>query len=129
MLTADSFVVYFERLKDEVRDGRSMRSAVPRAWERARRTILSADAVSFLAALILYLLTVGEVKGFAFTLGITTLIDIAIVFFFTKPLMSLLGRTKYFGAGGPGSGLSPRSMGVSRESLMGRRRRANLKEA
>lgn len=95
-ITADSFVVYFERLKDEVRDGRSMRSAVPRAWERARRTILSADAVSFLAALILYLLTVGEVKGFAFTLGLSTILDLVVVFLFTHPLMSWLSRFEIF---------------------------------
>ena len=95
-ITADSFVVYFERLKDEIRDGRSMRSAVPRAWERARRTILSADAVSFLAALILYLMTVGEVKGFAFTLGLSTVLDLVVVFLFTHPLMSWLSRFNMF---------------------------------
>lgn len=95
-ITADSFVVYFERLKDEVRDGRSMRSAVPRAWERARRTILSADAVSFLAALILYLMTVGEVRGFAFTLGLSTVLDLIVVFLFTHPLVSWLSRFNTF---------------------------------
>ncbi|WP_106849374.1 protein translocase subunit SecD [Blastococcus sp. Marseille-P5729] len=95
-ITADSFVVYFERLKDEVRDGRSMRSAVPRAWERARKTILSADMVSFLAAVILYLLTVGEVRGFAFTLGLSTVLDLVVVFLFTHPLVSWLSRFNTF---------------------------------
>jgi preprotein translocase subunit SecD len=95
-ITADSFVVFFERLKDEVKDGRSVRSAVPRAWIRARRTILSADAVSFLAALILYLLAAGQVKGFAFTLGLSTIIDLLVVFLFTHPLVALLSRSATF---------------------------------
>ncbi|WP_347060430.1 protein translocase subunit SecD [Blastococcus sp. HT6-30] len=96
-ITADSFVVYFERLKDEIREGRSLRSAVPRAWVRARRTILSADAVSFLAAAILYLLAIGDVKGFAFTLGMSTVLDLVVVFLFTHPLMAVLSRLKGFG--------------------------------
>src|SRR5207237_6172347 len=79
-ITADSFVVFFERLKDEVKDGRTVRSAVPRAWARARRTILSADTVSLLAAAVLYVLAVGGVKGFAFTLGMSTIIDLIVVF-------------------------------------------------
>ena len=95
-ITADSFVVFFERLKDEVQEGRSIRSAVPRAWVRARRTILSADAVSFLAAAILYFLAIGEVKGFAFTLGLSTVLDLIVVFLFTHPLVSLLARNKSF---------------------------------
>jgi preprotein translocase subunit SecD len=97
-ITADSFVVYFERLKDEVREGRSLRSAVPRAWVRARRTILSADAVSFLAAAILYWLAIGDVKGFAFTLGLSTVLDLIVVFLFTHPLMAVLSRVKGFGS-------------------------------
>jgi preprotein translocase subunit SecD len=97
-ITADSFVVYFERLKDEIREGRSLRSAVPRAWVRARRTILSADAVSFLAAAILYLLAIGDVKGFAFTLGMSTVLDLVVVFLFTHPLMAVLARFKWFGS-------------------------------
>ena len=97
-ITADSFVVYFERLKDEIREGRSLRSAVPRAWVRARRTILSADAVSFLAAVILYLLAIGDVKGFAFTLGMSTVLDLVVVFLFTHPLMAALARFKSFGS-------------------------------
>ncbi len=95
-ITADSFVVLFERLKDEIRDGRSPRSAVPRAWVRARRTILSADAVSFLAAAILYYLAAGSVKGFAFTLGMSTVLDLVIVFLFTHPVLALAARSKTF---------------------------------
>jgi preprotein translocase subunit SecD len=97
-ITADSFVVYFERLKDEIREGRTLRSAVPRAWVRARRTILSADAVSFLAAAILYVLAIGDVKGFAFTLGMSTVLDLVVVFLFTHPLMAVLSRFKWFGS-------------------------------
>jgi preprotein translocase subunit SecD len=97
-ITADSFVVYFERLKDEVREGRTLRSATPRAWVRARRTILSADAVSFLAAAILYVLAIGDVKGFAFTLGMSTVLDLVVVFLFTHPLLAVLSRVKGFGS-------------------------------
>ncbi len=95
-ITADSFVVFFERLKDEVKGGRSVRSSVPRAWVRARRTILSADAVSFLAAAALYVFAAGQVKGFAFTLGVSTIIDLVVVFLFTHPLVSLLARSNTF---------------------------------
>ncbi len=94
-ITADSFVVFFERLKDEIREGRSFRSAVPRGWERARRTILSADAVSFLAAAVLYVLAVGQVKGFAFTLGMSTVLDLVVVFLVTHPLVSMASHSKF----------------------------------
>jgi preprotein translocase subunit SecD len=97
-ITADSFVVFFERIKDEVHEGRSMRVAVPRAWIRARRTILSADTVSFLAAAILYYFASAEVKGFAFTLGMSTILDLVVVFLFTHPLVSLLSRSASFGS-------------------------------
>ncbi len=97
-ITADSFVVFFERLKDEVHEGRSARVAVPRAWVRARRTILSADTVSFLAAAILYYFAAGDVKGFAFTLGLSTILDLVVVFLFTHPLVSWLSRFKSFGS-------------------------------
>jgi preprotein translocase subunit SecD len=97
-ITADSFVVYFERLKDEVRDGRSFRSAVPRGWVRARRTILTADAVSFLAAAVLYILAVGQVKGFAFTLGMSTVLDLVVVFLVTYPLIVLAAKSRVFGS-------------------------------
>ncbi|SDJ16109.1 preprotein translocase subunit SecD [Frankineae bacterium MT45] len=97
-ITADSFVVFFERIKDEVHEGRSMRVAVPRAWVRARRTILSADTVSFLAAAVLYYFAAGDVKGFAFTLGLSTILDLVVVFLFTHPLVSLLSRSAAFGS-------------------------------
>ncbi|MGO1048883.1 protein translocase subunit SecD [Crossiella sp. CA198] len=99
-ITADSFIVFFERLKDEVREGRSFRSAVPRSWVRARRTILSADAVSFLAAAVLYILAVGQVKGFAFTLGMSTVLDLVIVFLVTHPLVSLASQSKFLSSPG-----------------------------
>ena len=95
-ITADSFVVFFERLKDEIKEGRTPRSAVDRAWVRARRTILSADTVSFLAAIILYFVSVGGVRGFAFTLGLSTLLDVVVVFLFTRPLVSWLSRYAWF---------------------------------
>jgi preprotein translocase subunit SecD len=95
-ITADSFVVFFERIKDEVREGRSFRSAVPRGWIRARRTILSADAVSFLAAVVLYVLAVGQVKGFAFTLGMSTVLDLIVVFLVTHPLLALASNSRLF---------------------------------
>ena len=95
-ITADSFVIYFERIKDEVREGRTFRSAVPRGWARAKRTILSADAVSFLSAFILYILAVGEVKGFAFTLGLSTVLDLVVVFLVTHPLVHLAAGAKLF---------------------------------
>jgi preprotein translocase subunit SecD len=98
-ITADSFVVFFERIRDEVREQRRLRSAVERAWPRARRTIISADTVSLLAAVVLYLVSIGDVRGFAFTLGLSTLSDLFIVFCFTKPLLSLLARTKTFDSG------------------------------
>ena len=95
-ITADSFVVFFERMKDEVHEGRSARVAVPRAWVRARRTILSADTVSFLAAAILYYFASADVKGFAFTLGLSTILDLVVVFLFTHPIVSLLSRSSAF---------------------------------
>ncbi|MFE0734162.1 protein translocase subunit SecD [Streptomyces sp. NPDC058855] len=111
-ITADSFIVYFERVRDELREGRTLRPAVERAWPRARRTILVSDFVSFLAAAVLFIVTVGKVQGFAFTLGLTTLLDIVVVFLFTKPVMTLLARTKFFGNGHPWSGLDPKRLGA-----------------
>ena len=122
-ITADSFIVYFERLRDEVREGRSLRSAVERGWARARRTILVSDTVSFLAALLLYILSQGDVRGFAFTLGLTTLVDVVVVFLFTKPMITLLARTKFYGQGHPLSGLDPARLG-SRAPWRGGRRSA-----
>jgi preprotein translocase subunit SecD len=111
-ITADSFVVFFERLRDEVREGRSLRAAVERGWGRARRTILVSDTVSFLAAALLYYFAIGSVRGFAFTLGLTTIIDVVVVFTFTKPMMTLLARTKFYGGGHPLSGLDPARLGA-----------------
>jgi preprotein translocase subunit SecD len=111
-ITADSFVVFFERLRDEVREGRSLRAAVERGWGRARRTILVSDTVSFLAAALLYYFAIGSVRGFAFTLGLTTIIDVVVVFTFTKPVMTLLARTKFYGGGHPLSGLDPARLGA-----------------
>jgi preprotein translocase subunit SecD len=111
-ITADSFVVFFERLRDEVREGKQLRPAVEAGWKRARRTILVSDTVSFLAALLLYYFSIGEVKGFAYTLGLTTLIDVVVVFLFTKPMVTLLARTKFYGNGAPLSGLDPARLGA-----------------
>ena len=111
-ITADSFIVYFERIRDEVREGRSLRSAVETGWVRARRTILVADFVSIIAAALLYLFAVGGVRGFAFTLGLVTFIDLLVVFFFTKPMMSLIGRSKFFNSGSAITGISRKSLGM-----------------
>ncbi len=123
-VTADSFIIYFERIRDEVRDGRSLRSAIEIGWERSRQTILVADGVSLLSALVLFILAIGSVRGFAFTLGLTTLIDIAVVFWFTKPLVSLLGRTRYFGEGRRFSGFEPEHLGAKNQPPLHRRRPA-----
>jgi preprotein translocase subunit SecD len=111
-ITADSFVVFFERLRDEVREGRSLRAAVERGWTRARRTILVSDTVSFIAAALLYFFAIGDVKNFAFTLGLTTIIDVVVVFLFTKPMITLLARTKFYGQGHKLSGLDPARLGM-----------------
>jgi preprotein translocase subunit SecD len=111
-ITADSFIVFFERIRDEVRDGKSLRLAVEAGWLRARSTILAADAVSILAALTLFIFAIGVVRGFAFALGLTTLIDVFVVFLFTKPLVSLLARTKFFGQGHKLSGLDAAHLGI-----------------
>ncbi|MBL0885742.1 protein translocase subunit SecD [Myceligenerans indicum] len=111
--TADSFIVYFERIRDELRDGRSLRLAVQRGWVRARRTIYAAKSVNLLSAVILYFMTVGGVRGFAFTLGLTTVIDILVVIWFTHPMMELLAKVPFFRDGHKASGLSPDRMRVS----------------
>jgi preprotein translocase subunit SecD len=115
-ITADSFVIYFERLKDEVREGRTFRSAVPRGWERAKRTILSADAVSILSAVILYLVAIGDVRGFAFTLGLSTVLDLVVVYMVTHPLVAIASRQKIFN--------SPRFSGLGAVAVAGARQRA-----
>ena len=111
-ITADSFIVYFERIRDEMRDGRTLRVALENGWVRARRTIIAADSVSLMAAVILYVLSVGGVRGFAFSLGLTTLVDLLVVFVFTKPIMTILGRTKFFNSGSKWSGLSADHIGA-----------------
>jgi preprotein translocase subunit SecD len=112
-VTADSFIVYFERLRDEVREGRSIKSAATSGWNRARRTILAADGVSLLAAVVLYFLSVGGVRGFAFTLGLTTVIDIFVAFFFTRPLVELAVRSSWFARGSKMTGMNPERLGAA----------------
>jgi preprotein translocase subunit SecD len=111
-ITADSFIVYFERLRDAIRDGKALRPAAESGWKRARRTILMSDTVSFLAAALLYHFAVSDVQGFAYTLGLTTLIDLLVVFLFTKPMVTLLAGTKFFGGGHRWSGLDPARLGA-----------------
>ena len=111
-ITADSFIVYFERIRDELREGKHLSIALETGWKRAFRTILVSDAVSFLAAVILFLLSVGNVRGFAYTLGITTFIDIVVVALFTHPLLRLLSRTRFFSQGHRLSGLDPQALGA-----------------
>ena len=113
-ITADSFIVYFERIRDEMRDGKSMRVAVEAGWIRARATCLAADAVSLLAAIVLYIFAAGVVRGFAFALGLSTLIDLVVFFWFTKPLVSVLAKTHFFNSGGKWSGLSAETLGVDK---------------
>lgn len=122
-VTADSFIVYFERIRDEVREGRGLRTAIETGWVRSRRTIMAADSISLLSAVVLFVLSFGSIQGFAFTLGLTTLIDLAVVFFFTKPMMTLLGRTKFFGQGHRFSGFEAEHMGASKAPLHNSRRR------
>ncbi|KRB45407.1 protein translocase subunit SecD [Terrabacter sp. Root181] len=111
-VTADSFIVYFERIRDEVRDGRPLVAAVETGWKRARRTIIAADGVNFIAAAVLYFLASSNVRGFAFTLGLTTLIDLVVVILFTHPTVQLLARTEFFGGGHKWSGLDPQRLGA-----------------
>ena len=111
-VTADSFIIYFERIRDEIREGRSLRTAVETGWSRARRTILVADFVSIIAAVLLYFFAVGGVRGFAFTLGLTTLVDLIVVFAFTKPIVTILAKMNFFASGHPLSGLSAKSTGT-----------------
>jgi preprotein translocase subunit SecD len=110
--TADSFIVYFERIRDELRDGKGLVSAVEAGWKRAKRTIYAAKAVNLLSALVLYILAVGNVKGFAFTLGVTTIIDVIVVIMFTHPVLRLLATTRFFSSGNKLSGLDPTALGA-----------------
>lgn len=108
--TADSFIVYFERIRDEIRAGRTIPAAVDHGWQRARQTVLASKAVNLLAAVVLYFVAVGNVRGFAFTLGLTAIADLLVVFLFTHPVMVLLARTRYFGSGAKNSGLDPEAL-------------------
>jgi preprotein translocase subunit SecD len=113
-ITADSFIVYFERIRDEMRDGKSMRVACESGWQRARNTCLAADAVSLLAAVVLYIFATGVVRGFAFALGLSTLIDLVVFFWFTHPMVSWLARFEFFNRGHKLSGLDAESLGLDR---------------
>lgn len=121
-ITADSFIVYFERIRDELRDGRLLNASVEHGWARARRTILASDTVNFMAAAALYLLAIGSVRGFAFTLGLTTIIDLVVVFFFTHPMMEIISGWRFFAEGHRFSGLDPRRLGVEGVRYAGRGR-------
>ena len=121
-ITADSFIVYFERIRDEMRDGKSMRVAVEAGWKRARNTCLAADAVSLLAAVVLYIFAAGVVRGFAFALGISTLIDLVVFFWFTHPMVSWLARFRFFNRGHKLSGLDAEALGIDRINLGADRR-------
>jgi len=121
-ITADSFIIYFERVRDEVRDGRALRAAVETGWGRARRTILISDGVNFLAAIVLYALAASNVRGFAFTLMLTTIVDVVVVFLFTHPVLSILANTKFFGEGHKWSGLDPKRLGARTVTYAGRGR-------
>lgn len=119
-ITADSFIVYFERIRDEMRDGKSMRVAVDAGWVRARSTCLAADGVSVLAALILYIFGAGDVRGFAFALGLSTIIDVVVFFFFTHPMIKWMAHFKFFNRGHRLSGLDAEALGVDRITVGGR---------
>ena len=118
-ITADSFIVYFERIRDEMRIGKSMKVAVEAGWKRARNTCLAADAVSLLAAVVLYIFAAGVVKGFAFALGLTTIIDLVVFFWFTHPMVAWLAKYRFFNKGHRLSGLSPETLGVARTATGG----------
>lgn len=124
-ITADSFIVYFERVRDELRDGRSVSAAVEQGWKRAFRTIIVSGAVSLLAAVVLYLLTVGNVRGFAFTLGLTTLIDLGVAMIFTHPILQLLAKLNFFSSGHPWSGFDSKALGATGYIGRGQFRTAN----
>ena len=122
-ITVDSFIIYFERVRDEVRLGRTLKTAIDEGWKHARRTILVSDAVNLVAAIVLYFLAVGGVQGFAFTLGVTTCVDLAIIIFFTHPFMEWIVRFRFFGEGHRLSGLDPEHLGAT-ASTYGRAREA-----
>lgn len=128
-ITADSFIVYFERIRDEVRDGRPLSAAVEEGWDRARRTILISDMVNLVAAIVLYVLAVGGVQGFAFTLGVTTIVDLIVIFLFTHPIMELLVGTRFFGEGRRFSGFDPDHLGARTSAIYAGRGRISRPRA
>src|SRR5699024_5990823 len=119
-IIADSFIVYFERIRDEVREGRRLPDAVDQGWKRARRTIIASDAVNLMGAVVLYFVAVGGVRGFAVTLGLITLIDLIVFVFFTHPFMKVLIRTRFFAEGSKMSGLDPEHLGAVVSAYRGR---------
>lgn len=123
-ITMDSFIIYFERVRDEVRNGRTLRAAVDEGWKHARQTIVVSDSVNLLAAVVLYVLAVGGVQGFAFTLGVTTVVDLAVIFWFTHPMMVLILRLPFFGQGHRLSGLDPEHLGARSLAAYGKGRQA-----
>ena len=122
-ITADSFIVFFERVKDEIRNGRDMNSSVEIGWNRGKRTILASDGVNFIAAVVLYFVSVGGVRGFAFTLGLTTIVDVIVVFLFTHPIIRYLIKTEFFGVGHPASGFDPVRLGAMNVKSLNERKR------
>lgn len=127
-VTADSFIVYFERIRDEVRDGRPLVAAVDEGWARAKRTIMISDAVNLVAAVVLYMLAVGGLQGFAFTLGVTTVVDLAVIFIFTHPMMELFIRIPFFGEGHKLSGLDPEHLGAKSSAIYAARARTDVRK-
>ena len=123
-ITMDSFIIYFERVRDEVRHGRTLVAAVDEGWTHARRTIIVSDAVNLVAAVVLYFLAVGGVQGFAFTLGVTTVVDLAVIILFTHPMMVQILRIRFFGQGHRLSGLDPEHLGARSLAAYGRGRQA-----
>lgn len=118
-ITMDSFIIYFERVRDEVRHGLSLRAAVDEGWVHARKTIIVSDTVNLVAAVVLYVLAVGGVQGFAFTLGVTTVVDLAVIIFFTHPLMVACLAIPFFGQGHRLSGLDPEHLGARSRNVYG----------
>ncbi|WP_223913156.1 protein translocase subunit SecD [Actinomyces capricornis] len=123
-ITVDSFIIYFERIRDEVRHGRTLRAAIDEGWTHARRTIIVSDIVNIVAAVVLYFLAVGGVQGFAFTLGVTTVVDLAVVVLFTHPFMEWLQRFRFYSEGHRLSGMDPEHLGATSGSTYGRAREA-----
>nr|WP_300336498.1 protein translocase subunit SecD [Actinomyces sp.] len=125
-ITMDSFIIYFERIRDEVRHGRTLVAAVDEGWSQARQTIIVSDAVNLVAAVVLYFLAVGGVQGFAFTLGVTTVVDLAVIVLFTHPMMVWILRFRFFGQGHRWSGLDPEHLGARSLAAYGKARQSAI---